>query len=253
MKDVPFWEPRKDKTWPVKYNQVNKRLGFRWKNLRFWRSKEWIAIKQFLKEREELGYEVYPSFDFGKVFRALELTSFKDVKIVIVGQDPYYQRGYADGLAFSVLPTIKKIPGSLGNILSEYGDDLQYRTPRTGDLSYWARNGILLLNTIWTVEKGKPKSHYKIEGKQLWQELTAEILQQLSSRKDKVVFILWGKAAQEWRYMIDETKHLVLVGAHPSPRANTLTAKDGIKFRGGKYFSKACDFLELPHTIWRLP
>ena len=264
LRDVPLWEPPRDRTKLYPSDSRNNVYPFKWEHLRFWRSEEWKEIKQFLKERQELGYEVYPSFDLKYVFRPLLLTSFKETKIVIVGQDPYPQKGMADGLAFSVLPTVSKIPGSLGNILSEYREDLQFRYPRSGDLSYWARNGILLINTVWTIE-GRPhkenkgdfrtrkSSHYKINGKQLWQELTAEIFQQLSKRKDKLVFILWGKSAQEWRYLIDETKHLVLVGAHPSPRNFTLTAKDGIKFFGGKYFSKACEYLDLPKTIWRLP
>lgn len=265
IKRVPFWEPRVDLN-HVKHIRHDNRIkyAYKWKYLRFWRSEEYKIIKSFLKEKKEKGYEVFPSFDFKIIFRALALTSFKETKIVIIGQDPYHQRGHADGLAFSVLPTVKKIPRSLGNILSEYREDLGFRYPRTGDLSYWARNGILLINSVWTIEardkkeKGggfreRKSSHYKIDGRLLWQELTSEIIEQLSKRKNKVVFILWGKEAQQFRYMIDETKHLVLVGAHPSPRNFTPTSKDGIKFRGGRYFSRACEFLDLPHSIWRLP
>lgn len=247
---------------------------FSWRYLKFWKTEYWKTLQEFLEERKLLGYEIYPS-NKTKIFRSLLETPFSEVKIVIVGQDPYYTKGVADGLAFSVLPNFTqfkpsrkgstgkwfetepkikhKIPPSLRNIFKEYREDLKYPYPRTGDLSTWARNGILIFNTVWTVEQGKPKSHYRIRGKQLWQELSTEIIEQLSKRKDRLVFILWGKVAQEYSYVIDEKKHLVLKGAHPSPRNMSLTAKDGIPFNGGRYFSKACDYLGIPYSIWRLP
>lgn len=257
---------------PRRYQNYHK---FKWEHLKFWKTDHWKQITEFIRERKQLGYKIFPT-NYNTIFRSLILTPFDRVKIVILGQDPYYSKGVADGLAFSILPNThsvpiydgpsgvfrkhwtvgedtRKIPGSLGNIFKEYREDLGYPYPRSGDLSHWARNGILLANAVWTVEEGRPKSHYKIRDKLRWQELTAEIIDQLSIRKDKLVFILWGKVAQEWRYMIDESKHLVLVGPHPSPRNFTLTAKDGIPFLGGKYFSKACDFLGIDKRIWRLP
>lgn len=225
---------------------------FKWKLLKFWKSKEWESIKEFLAERKSLGRVILPPTQ-KVIFRCFDMTPFKDVRIVILGQDPYYQKGVADGLAFSVLPNQAKLPGTLRNILAEYREDLNYSVPRSGDLSSWARNGILLLNTVLTVEEDKPNSHYKINGKQLWQELTTEVIREINNRKEKVVFILWGKSAQEWRYLLDESKHLVLVGPHPSPRNFTYTGKDGLRFRGGSYFSKAAAYLDIDKRIWRLP
>lgn len=239
----------------LRYSNKHK---FEWRHLKFWNGKHYEEIKKFLVERLSLGYRIYPNHPthavvhYKKIFRALYETSYKDTKIIIIGQDPYYKKGMADGLAFSVPPNMRPGNSSLGSIFKEYQSDLGFPQPRTGDLSTWARNGILLLNAIWTVEEDTPKSHYKINGKQLWQELTTEIIQKLNE-KDKLVFILWGNAAQEWRYLIDEKKHLVLVGAHPSPRNYTWTGGNKPKFLGGKYFTKACEYLELDTRIWRLP
>ena len=270
-------ERKKDLIWNPrgKYNGrgYDHRHAFSWKHLKFWKTEYWKLIKDYLEERREAGYYVLPSMNKSTIFRSLVMTPFDRVKIVILGQDPYYTKGIADGLAFSVLPNIKevppsttkgsfrhshyqgegratKIPGSLSNIFNEYTEDTGYPYPRTGDLSGWARNGILMANILWTVEEGRPRSHYKIRDKYAWQELTAEIIEQLSLRKDRLVFILWGKVAQEWKYMIDQEKHLVLEGPHPSPRNFTTR---GVKFAGGKYFTKACEYLNIDKRIWRLP
>ena len=276
---------RKWKPWVVDPRRKGRlyldHYGFDWKSLKFWKSDYWKLIKDYLKERRELGHNVIPN-SYEIMFRSLVMTPFDRTKIVILGQDPYYTKGVTDGLAFSILPnkisvpTARKkgafdksfypsekteingqarraIPGSLKRIFDEYREDTGYPQPLTGDLSTWARNGILLANMVWSVEEGRPKSHYRIKGKYAWQELTCEILEQLSIRRDKLVFILWGKVAQEYSYMIDSSKHLILKGAHPTPRNISLTAKDGIPFRGGQYFTKACDYLGIDKRIWRLP
>ncbi len=253
-----IWE--RYRSWAGKVSSNKKAPNYfrDWIHLRFWRSDNFSAIKEFLRERLSLGYVIYPNHPtnamphWAKIFRCLRETPYKDVKIVIIGQDPYYKKGQADGLAFSMPPNVRPGMSSLSLIFKEYQSDLGFPQPRTGDLSTWARNGILLLNAVWTVEEGTPKAHYKINGKQLWQELTAEIIQKLNL-KDKLVFILWGNAAQEWRYLVDEKKHLVLTGAHPSPRNLTWTGGNKPQFRGGKYFSKACEYLQLDTKIWRLP
>lgn len=252
--------------------------NFSWRFLKFWNGKNWKKLRDFLSERHKLGRVILPAYNYDRIFRALYLTPFDRVKIVILGQDPYFQKGVADGLAFSILPNkvgiptyerqrtdnkvlkdkgtiaIRKLPGSLGEIFKEYREDLGYPYPRSGDLSTWARNGILLINAVWTVEEGRPLSHYRVKGSSPWAELTAEIIGQLSERKNKLVFILWGKKAQEWRYMIDETKHLVLASAHPSPRNKMFKQGNPEQnFLGGRYFSKACEYLDISKTIWRLP
>lgn len=167
-----------------------------------------------------------------------------------MGQDPYPNPKHADGLAFSTFPNVK-IPGSLHYIFAEYERDLGFPYPRTGDLSAWASNGILLLNTVWTCAAGKSNSHEYINGKTLWQLLTIEIMQTLGKRKDKLVYILWGKKAQQWKYMLDEKKHTVITGPHPSPW--NAIGRDGHPFKDGAYFTRACEALGLDTKIWRLP
>lgn len=254
----PFWEPKKriktaHKT--IRKTSASYKGKFTWRNLTYWKTEEWKELKRLVKERYDLGYNIYPSHKLETIFRALLLTKFEDVKIVILGQDPYYTKGMADGLAFSVRPNVKKIPWTLRNIFTEYREDLGFKYPLTGSLLPWTKRGILLINTVWTVEEGKPRSHYRIGSKKRWQNLTANIIEELSRRRDKLVFILWGNVAQEWEYMIhDKEKHLILKGAHPSPRNRTWTGGPGkARFNGGKYFSKACEFLEEPYDIWRLP
>lgn len=242
-----------------------------WTNLKFWESEECRLIDQFLEEEISKGKEIIPDKP-GIMFRALSLTSFKETKIIILGQDPYYTKGVSDGLCFSTWPNyshkepyfpkkerygkinkgrIFKIPPSLQMVFKEYVRDTGFPYPRSPDLTTWARNGVLLINAIWSVEQGKPKSHAKIYGKQLWQELTAEIIQKLN-KKDKLVYLLWGNAAKEWRYLIDEKKHLVIPAVHPSPRNITQTGNNP-PFIGGKYFTRACEYLDIPTKIWRLP
>lgn len=167
-------------------------------------------------------------------FKALELTPFDKVKCVILGQDPYHTKGLAMGLAFSVFPHVSPLPPSLKNIFREYQTDLGYPAPRCGDLTSWTENGCLLLNTILTVEAGKPLSHAGLG----WEKLAYEIIKSLSDQKNGVAFILWGKKAQEYMGAIDATKHLVIASPHPSP----YSANSG--FFGSKPFSKVNQYLK---------
>jgi uracil-DNA glycosylase len=167
------------------------------------------------------------------IFKALELTSFENIKAVIIGQDPYHGENQANGLAFSVNKDVK-IPPSLKNIYKELKDDLGYKIPTHGDLSKWAKQGVLLLNSILTVEPHKPASHRKIG----WEEYTDEIIKKINDEKENVVFILWGNYAQEKGKYIDEDKHLVIKSPHPSP----FSARKG--FFASKPFSRCNIYLK---------
>lgn len=167
------------------------------------------------------------------VLRALNLTPIEDIKAVILGQDPYHGEGEANGLAFSVNKGIK-LPPSLRNIYKELNTDLGIQAPLHGDLTKWAQHGVLLLNSILTVEKDKPASHRKLG----WEEYTDSIIKEISTKKEHVVFILWGNFAQSKEYLIDENKHLVIKSPHPSP----FSARKG--FFGSKPFSKTNEWLK---------
>ena len=235
----------------------------RWgQSLRFFSTDYWKDIKEKLREDRENGRKYYPS-SYKKILRPLLETPLERVRVVIVGQDPYFKEGMADGLAFSVLPNHRgkttrgdgggKIPPSLANIFKEYREDLGFRQPRTGDLSAWARNGILLINSVWTVGE-VPGTHDKIRGRMAWQELTAEIITRLSRRSKPIVFIFWGRKARELAYLVhDKERHLILEGGHPSPRNKFHNNPNILKFNGGKYFTKAADFLGVDKAMWRLP
>ena len=177
------------------------------------------------------GKSVYPPREF--LFRALDLTPIGDVKVVILGQDPYHGEGEANGLAFSVNRDIR-IPPSLRNIFKELNSDLGIQIPTHGDLTKWATQGVLLLNSVLTVRKDTPSSHKDIG----WQEYTNSIIKDISYTKSNVVFILWGKYAQSKRGLIDESKHLVISSPHPSP----FSARKG--FLGSKPFSKCNTYLK---------
>lgn len=186
-------------------------------------------IKDKLIEYVNLKKTIYPPAE--NIFRALELTSFDNLKVVIIGQDPYHGPNQADGLAFSVSST-PKIPPSLLNILKEISIDLNESFNYFGDLSFWAKQGVLLLNSSLTVEKGKPKSHADIG----WQEFTNTIIQ-AADKKNSIVFLLWGADAQQKQIFLNNKKNLVLSAPHPSP----LSAHRG--FLGCKHFSKTNSFL----------
>jgi len=176
------------------------------------------------------GTRIFPSLHH--IMRAFDETKFNDVKVVIVGQDPYPTEGHANGLAFSVSPHLDKLPRSLQNIYKELEDDLGI-VRKTGDLSSWAKQGVLLLNTVFTVEEGKPKSHEGLG----WEALSDEAIHKLSMNRENIVFVLWGKKAQAKEHMINKDKHLVIKSPHPSP----LSARHG--FFGSKPFSNTDAYL----------
>ncbi|KAF1295661.1 uracil-DNA glycosylase [Enterococcus sp. JM4C] len=179
------------------------------------------------------------------IFEALELTPYEKVKVVILGQDPYHGADQAHGLSFSVQPGIKT-PPSLVNIYKELQTDLGIEPVSHGNLITWAQQGVLLLNTVLTVREGQAYSH---RGKG-WEQLTTAIIEKLNERTEPIVFILWGKPAQEKGKLIDEAKHVIIKGPHPSP----LSAYRG--FFGSKPFSKTNEALialgETP-IQWQLP
>lgn len=171
------------------------------------------------------------------IFRAFNLCPFDKVKVVILGQDPYHTPGVADGLAFST-PPHNPIPPSLRNIYKEMAMDLQVETPSNGDLTHWAKEGVFLLNTQLTVRIGQANSHLRLG----WPLFTDDVISCLSSKKEHLVFILWGSNAARKKNLIDTGKHLVLSSVHPSP----LSASRG--FFGSKPFSQTNYFL-LTHNL----
>lgn len=187
-------------------------------------------LAAFVKD-EYTSKKVYPAPT--NIFRAFELCPFEKVKVVILGQDPYHGVGQANGLCFSVGDGVP-VPPSLQNIFKEMADDLGGTMRTDGNLDHWARQGVLLLNATLTVAAGQAGSHQK-KG---WEEFTDVVIRVLSEQKSNLVFLLWGKYAQEKGKMIDEKKHLVLKAAHPSP----FSAYAG--FFGCKHFSKTNEYLE---------
>jgi uracil-DNA glycosylase len=182
--------------------------------------------------REEYKHaRVYPPPKL--VFNAFDLCPFDQVRVVIIGQDPYHGPGQAHGLSFSV-PAGVAIPPSLRNIYQEIHDDLGLSIPHHGNLEHWAKQGVLLLNATLTVNAGKPMSHHG-HG---WEEFTTAAIKRLAEEKEHLVFLLWGRSAQEKGSSIDRTKHLVLEAPHPSP----FSAHTG--FFGCKHFSKTNAYLE---------
>lgn len=187
-------------------------------------------ILRFIAEEKAAGKIIYPKEE--DIFQAFALTPFDQVKVVILGQDPYHNPRQAHGLSFSVQSSIK-IPPSLVNIFKELKTDLGIEAPLSGNLNNWAKQGVLLLNAALTVEANKPMSHSKIG----WQVFTDAVIKKISTQKQNVVFILWGKFAQSKAKLMDKNKHLILEAAHPSP----LSAYNG--FYGCKHFSKTNEYL----------
>jgi uracil-DNA glycosylase len=187
-------------------------------------------IITFLKAEKASGKIIYPPGPL--IFNAFKQTPFPEVKLVILGQDPYHNKGQAHGLSFSVADGVQK-PPSLLNIFKELKNDLGIEISKNGNLEKWARQGVLLLNASLTVRQNEPGSHARIG----WLQFTDSVIRKISDQKKGIVFLLWGKFAQEKQALIDETKHFVLKAAHPSP----LSANNG--FFGCKHFSKANELL----------
>lgn len=187
-------------------------------------------LRLFL-ENEYQDKSIFPPED--KIFEAFRLTPFDQVKVVIIGQDPYHGQGQAQGLCFSVNKDIK-IPPSLVNIYKELTGDMNLPLPTHGSLVQWARQGVLLLNTVLTVEEGKANSHHK-KG---WEKFTDKVIEVLNEKKENLVFILWGSPAQKKASKVDPKKHKILTSVHPSP----LSYYRG--FLGSKPFSQTNKYLE---------
>lgn len=208
-------------------------------------SNEFNSLCQFVDEQRKL----YPNQIFPKeeeVFRALNLCLIDDVKVVILGQDPYPTRGHAHGLCFSADRSVRPLPRSLRNIYKELKDDLGYEIPIHADLTSWAEQGVLLLNTVLTVREGEAGSHIN-KG---WEQFTDVVLSLISSKKENVVYILWGAKAQSKKELIDNNNNLILESVHPSP----LSASRG--FFGSKPFSKVNAYLKennIKEINWEIP
>jgi uracil-DNA glycosylase len=201
------------------------------------------ALAQFLRERKAAGAHVFPPGP--RIFAAFDATPFDAVKVVILGQDPYHGRGQAHGLCFSVLPGVP-VPPSLDNIFKEIQRDLGIARPDHGYLMPWAQRGVLLLNSVLTVEEGRPGSH---QGKG-WEGFTNHVVETLDREREGLVFLLWGSYAQAKGKVIDARRHRVLKTTHPSP----LSAHRG--FLGSGHFSATNDYLSRNGKTpidWSLP
>jgi uracil-DNA glycosylase len=199
-------------------------------------------IITFLKAEKASGKIIYPPGPL--IFNAFKQTPFDKVKVVLIGQDPYHNKDQAHGLSFSVPDGVPK-PPSLNNIFKELKNDLGIEIPENGNLTKWAQQGVLLLNASLTVRLNEPGSHANIG----WLQFTDNVIKRISDDKDGVIFLLWGKFAQEKQSLIDETKHFVLKAAHPSP----YSANNG--FFGCKHFSKTNELLMKQHKTpidWKL-
>ncbi|MFZ1751539.1 MAG: uracil-DNA glycosylase [Saprospiraceae bacterium] len=188
------------------------------------------ALAEQIKSDHAQGKDIFPPGTL--IFNAYNSCDPNDVKVVIIGQDPYHHPGEAMGLSFSV-PKGVKIPPSLRNIYKELHADVGFEIPDHGDLSHWARQGVLLLNAILTVQKNNAGSHKNIG----WQTFTDQTIVYLSTEYDHIVFMLWGNFAKNKKSFIDSSRHLILESAHPSPLA-------GNAFQGGKHFSRANEYLK---------
>jgi len=189
-----------------------------------------LQIATHLKTERATGITIYPAGSL--IFNAFDKTPFDKVKVVLLGQDPYHGQGQAMGLSFSVPPGIHP-PPSLVNIYKELNKDIGMPVPSTGDLTKWTTQGVLLLNAVLTVRANEPASHSKIG----WMDFTDAVIKKISEEKKGIVFLLWGRFAQDKQVLIDETKHYVLKAAHPSP----FSADKG--FFGCKHFSRTNDLL----------
>lgn len=217
------------------YASLNKiQLDESWKyNLaEFLLSPKMDALRDFLLQEKQQNKVIYPPSSL--IFNALNTTPLNQVKVVIIGQDPYHGPNQAHGLSFSVQRGVA-LPPSLRNIFHELHTDLGIPVPRHGDLTHWAEQGVLLLNSVLTVQAGQPTSHQK----QGWEDFTDHVIDVLNQQREHIVFILWGAYAQRKGQRIDPNKHLILKAAHPSP----LAANRG-GFFGCKVFSKSNNYLK---------
>lgn len=190
-----------------------------------------LDLRKFLESQRVARRKIYPPQK--QIFNALNLTPFEQVKVVILGQDPYHGPGQAHGLSFSVRGNTP-LPPSLKNILKEIQAEFGFKAPKSGDLTQWAKQGVLLLNATLTVEEGKAGSHQN----RGWEHFTDRIIQLLNERRKGLVFVLWGSFAQKKAEFIDKKRHLILKSVHPSP----LSANRG--FFGNAHFSKANQYLK---------
>ena len=200
-----------------------------------------LKIKEFV-DGEYATKTIYPPYD--EIFNAFQLTDIKNVKVVILGQDPYHEEGQAHGLAFST-PEGRPIPRSLKNIFKEIESEYGYPIPDSGCLESWAKQGVFLLNTVLTVEDGNANSHSKCG----WQTFTDNVIKILNERNQPIVFMLWGKQAEKKKELITNPNHLVLITSHPSP----FSARRG--FLGSNHFRLANEFLRdngLDEINWSL-
>lgn len=200
-----------------------------------------LNIKDFI-DAEYSSKTIYPPYD--DIFNAFKLTPLSDVKVVILGQDPYHEEGQAHGLAFST-PDGRPIPRSLSNIFKEINAEYDYPIPSSGCLEKWARQGVFLLNTVLTVEEGNANSHSKCG----WQTFTDNVISILNKQSQPIVFMLWGKQAEKKKELITNENHLVLITSHPSP----FSARRG--FFGCDHFKKANEYLtknNKKEIDWRL-
>lgn len=193
------------------------------------KSDYFIKLQKFI-DNEYKNRVVYPKYE--NIFRAFNLLSPDEVKVVIIGQDPYHGANQANGLAFSVCDECK-IPPSLVNIFKELVDDVHCRVPACGNLTKWAKEGVLLINAVLTVVESLPNSHKNIG----WEIFTDSVIKKLSDEKENIVFILWGNPSQKKEKLIDSSKHLILKAPHPSP----LSSYRG--FFGSRPFSKTNEYL----------
>jgi len=217
MSQTPIGQIKIEQTWLNKLNIEFEKPYF-------------IKLNQYL-EVEKKAFTIFPKEEF--IFEAFNRTSFDNVKVVLLGQDPYHGAGQAHGLCFSVNKGVK-LPPSLKNIYKEIKSDLGVEPALHGDLSSWADQGVFMLNSTLTVRESSPGSHQQ----QGWETFTDEVIKIISRDKKNVVFILWGKFAQSKAALIDSEKHFILQAAHPSP----FSAHNG--FFGCKHFSKTNEFLD---------
>ncbi len=229
----------------TKVNAANIRLPPDWKKalLGEFNMPYMQELKEFLTSEKKKGKKIFPPGP--EIFNAFHLTPLNDVRVVILGQDPYHGEGQAHGLAFSVRKGVRP-PPSLMNMFKELHDDLGLPIPKHGELTAWAKQGVLMLNTVLTVEKGKPASHQK-KG---WESFTDRVIQILNALDRPIVFVLWGAPAQKKQSLITNKQHVILKSPHPSP----FSADRG--FFGSKPYSKINNYLKKwgqREIDWNLP